>query len=75
MIGSIAATGYASSMQSELTRCPGISEPVRHLLTDNVGGALHMSGQLDRAYSLSESAAAIRYVQDGHARGKVVIAV
>jgi NADPH:quinone reductase-like Zn-dependent oxidoreductase len=30
---------------------------------------------VDRTYPLSETAAAIRYVQDGHARGKVVIAV
>jgi NADPH:quinone reductase-like Zn-dependent oxidoreductase len=30
---------------------------------------------IDRTYPLSETAAAIRYVQDGHARGKVVIAV
>ena len=28
---------------------------------------------IDRTYPLSEAAAAIRYVQDGHARGKVVI--
>jgi NADPH:quinone reductase-like Zn-dependent oxidoreductase len=30
---------------------------------------------IDRTYRLSETPAAIRYVQDGHARGKVVIAV
>jgi len=30
---------------------------------------------IERTYSLSEVPAAIRYVQDGHARGKVVIAV
>ena len=30
---------------------------------------------IDRTYPLRETAAAIRYVQDGHARGKVVIAV
>ena len=46
VIGSIAATSYASSMQSELRRFPGLSGPVHHLLTDNVGSALHMSGQL-----------------------------
>ena len=28
---------------------------------------------IDRTYPLSETAAAIAYVQDGHARGKVVI--
>ncbi|MEY2455183.1 MAG: hypothetical protein QOK06_277 [Acidimicrobiaceae bacterium] len=46
VIGSIAATNYSSSVQSELTRFPGVSDPVRHLLTDNVGSALHASGQL-----------------------------
>jgi NADPH:quinone reductase-like Zn-dependent oxidoreductase len=30
---------------------------------------------IDRTYPLLETAAAIRYVQDGHARGKVVITV
>ena len=30
---------------------------------------------IDRTYPLSETASAIRYVQDGHARGKVVIAM
>ena len=33
-------------MRSELARFPYISEPARHLLTDNVGSALHMSGRL-----------------------------
>ena len=46
VIGSVAATSYASSMQRELTRFPRMSEPVRHLLTDNVGSALHISSQL-----------------------------
>ncbi len=31
--------------------------------------------EVDRSYPLSETAAAIRYLQEGHARGKVVIAV
>jgi NADPH:quinone reductase-like Zn-dependent oxidoreductase len=30
---------------------------------------------IDRTYSLSEAPAAIRYLQEGHARGKVVITV
>ena len=30
---------------------------------------------IDRTYPLSEAATAIRYFQEGHARGKVVIAV
>jgi NADPH:quinone reductase-like Zn-dependent oxidoreductase len=42
-------------------------------------GDLFVSGQvtpaIDRAYPLSETAEAIRYVRNGHARGKVVITV
>ncbi len=30
---------------------------------------------IDKTYPLSETPAAIRYMQEGHARGKVVIAV
>lgn len=30
---------------------------------------------VDRMFPLVESAAAVRYLQDGHARGKVVISV
>jgi fucose permease len=46
VIGSIAATNYTASMRSELERHPGISDPARQLLTDNVGSAIHTSGQL-----------------------------
>jgi hypothetical protein len=46
VIGSIAATSYASSLRSELTDIPGLTDSERSLLTDNVGAALHMSGQL-----------------------------
>jgi NADPH:quinone reductase-like Zn-dependent oxidoreductase len=30
---------------------------------------------IDRTYALAETAAAIRYVQQGHARGKVVVSL
>ena len=46
VIGSIAATNYSASVRSELTRHPDITDHVRHLLTDNVGSAVHTSGQL-----------------------------
>jgi Na+/melibiose symporter-like transporter len=46
VIGSVAATNYRASVESELTRHPGISDPVQDLLTDNVGSALQTSGQL-----------------------------
>jgi EmrB/QacA subfamily drug resistance transporter len=46
VIGSIAATRYTSSLQSKLGRFGGVSGTERHLLTDNVGSALHVSGRL-----------------------------
>jgi EmrB/QacA subfamily drug resistance transporter len=46
VIGSIAATSYTASLDSQLTRFPGISDPARRLLTDNVGSALHASSRL-----------------------------
>jgi EmrB/QacA subfamily drug resistance transporter len=46
VIGSIAVTRYAASLQGDLAGFSGISDPVRHLLTDNIGSALHTSGQL-----------------------------
>jgi Na+/melibiose symporter-like transporter len=62
VVGSIAATSYAASMQSELTRFTAVSEPVRHLLTDNVGSALHMAGQLGPNGSEIASAAQTAFV-------------
>jgi NADPH:quinone reductase-like Zn-dependent oxidoreductase len=44
-----------------------------------IAGALMAAGTvtpvIDRRYSLSETAAAIRYLEEGHARGKVIITV
>ena len=34
-----------------------------------------LSPAIDRTFPLSETPAAVRYVQEGHSRGKVVIAV
>jgi EmrB/QacA subfamily drug resistance transporter len=62
VIGSVAATSYASSMQRELARFPRISEPVRHLLTDNVGSALHTGGQLGPNGTLIATAARNAFV-------------
>jgi len=30
---------------------------------------------IDRSYPLSQAAAAVRYLADGHARGKVVVSI
>jgi NADPH:quinone reductase-like Zn-dependent oxidoreductase len=35
----------------------------------------HVSPVIDRTYPLSDAAEAIRYLEEGHARGKVIIAV
>jgi hypothetical protein len=45
-VRTIAATNYAASLDTEVARFSGISDPARHALTDNVGSALHTSGQL-----------------------------
>jgi EmrB/QacA subfamily drug resistance transporter len=46
VIGSIAATAYATSMQGELDRFPNLTDTDRELLTDNVGAAIETSRQL-----------------------------
>jgi hypothetical protein len=44
-----------------------------------VGASSHLSGKvvpvIDRRYALGETNDAIRYLQEGHARGKIVITV
>ena len=35
----------------------------------------HVAPAIDRTYPLAEAAAAIQYLHDGHARGKVVITI
>lgn len=46
VIGSIAATGYASSLEAELADLPALPDTARALAVDNVGGALHVSQSL-----------------------------
>ena len=46
VIGSVAATSYASSMHSKLDRFPDLTDIDRSLLTNNVGAALHAARQL-----------------------------
>jgi hypothetical protein len=63
VIGSIAASNYAASMQHELARFPGINEPARHLLTDNVGSALQASSHLDVSATEVASLARTAFVE------------
>ncbi len=53
VIGSIAATSYASSMHHELGRFPNLTEVDRSLLTNNVGAALHTAGSSERRQTRS----------------------
>ncbi|HUC33604.1 MAG TPA: DHA2 family efflux MFS transporter permease subunit, partial [Ilumatobacteraceae bacterium] len=46
VIGSIAATSYASTMHEELAEFTNLSEIDRDLLANNVGAAIHVSHQL-----------------------------
>jgi EmrB/QacA subfamily drug resistance transporter len=60
VIGSIAATGYATTMHGELDRFPDLTDTDRGLLTNNVGAAIHTSRQLgaqgDRIATAASSA-------------------
>jgi MFS family permease len=46
VIGSIAATSYASSMRSELDRFPNLNDTDRDLVANNVGAAIQSTRQL-----------------------------
>ena len=46
VIGSVAATSYATSMHGELDRFPNLTDTDRSMLTNNVGAAIHASRQL-----------------------------
>jgi hypothetical protein len=46
VIGSVAATNYASSMHRELDRFPSVADGDRTVLANNVGAALNVSRQL-----------------------------
>ena len=46
VIGSIAATAYATAMRGEIDRFPTLTDTDRGLLSNNVGAALHASRQL-----------------------------
>jgi NADPH:quinone reductase-like Zn-dependent oxidoreductase len=64
---------------------PFVSQQLRGLVSKETSADLQVLGEyvqagklipiIDRAYSLSEVPQAIQYVEDGHARGKVVISL
>jgi hypothetical protein len=46
VIGSVAATSYASSMRHQLDRFPNLADADRTMITNNLGAALHLSPRL-----------------------------
>jgi sugar phosphate permease len=60
VIGSVAATAYATSMRGELDQFPNLTESDRGMLVDNVGAALdtsrHLGGQADQIAAIARTA-------------------
>jgi Na+/melibiose symporter-like transporter len=46
VIGSVAATSYTSTLRTDLSRFPELTDPMRSVITDNVGAAIDVSHQL-----------------------------
>ena len=66
VIGSIAATTYATSMGSELDRFPGLAAVDRSMLVDNVGAALETSRHLGAQADQIADAARTAFVDSMH---------
>jgi EmrB/QacA subfamily drug resistance transporter len=60
VIGSVAATAYATSMRGELDQFPNLTDSDRGMLVDNVGAALdtsrHLGGQADQIAAIARTA-------------------
>ncbi len=60
VIGSVAATAYATSMRSELDQFPNLTDTDRRMLVDNVGAALdtsqHLGDQADQIAAVARTA-------------------
>ena len=66
VIGSVAATSYATSMRGELDQFPNLTGTDRHLLTNNVGAAIHTSGHLGDQADQIAAAARTAFVDSMH---------
>jgi len=66
VIGSVAATSYASSMHGKLQRFPGLSGTDRALLSDNVGAAIHTSEHLGTQAAQIADVARTAFVDSMH---------
>jgi EmrB/QacA subfamily drug resistance transporter len=73
VIGSVAATGYATAMRGELDRFPTLTNVDRHMLLDNVGAAIHTSQHLGDQADQVAAAARTAFVDSMH--GSLWIAV
>ena len=66
VIGSVAATSYATSMRGELDRFPDLTATDRSMLTNNVGAAIHTSRHLGAQGDQIASAARTAFVDSMH---------
>ncbi len=66
IIGSVAATSYATSMHRELDRFPQLADTDRAALADNVGAALNLSQHLGASGDQIASAARNAFVGSMH---------
>jgi len=66
VIGSVAATSYASSMSRELDRFPELTATDRGLIRNNVGAAIDVSHRLDASGEEIASAARSAFVDSMH---------
>jgi EmrB/QacA subfamily drug resistance transporter len=66
VIGSVAATTYATSMHGKLDKFPGLSAIDRSMLTNNVGAAIHASHQFGTNAAQIADAARHAFVESMH---------
>ena len=66
VIGSVAATSYATSMRSELDQFPNLTGTDRSMLVNNVGAAIHTSQHLGAQADQIAAAARTAFVDSMH---------
>jgi hypothetical protein len=66
VIGSVAATAYATSMHDELGRFPNLTAIDRSMLVNNVGAAIHTSQHLGAQADQVAAAARTAFVDSMH---------
>jgi MFS transporter, DHA2 family, multidrug resistance protein len=66
VIGSVAATSYATSMRGQLDQFPILTDTDRGLLVDNIGAAVHTSPHLGAQADQIATAARTAFVDSMH---------